>query len=585
MNSMNDLNQRNIPIPRIRLRPSLFILMIALIIILLTDSVFYYYTKRMLTSELETKLQLIADNVASSIKHSKTGEKYVENLIGQNLRTAAVAAKYRLSPDIEQVTDPELAAIRDDLMVDHITLMKRSGDDIIGYKSTDPNEINISTKGWSRDWFLAFNQLFDQRVTHVQSGQALPYYWSGPMNTSSSNPQYVDKWGYYYDGATNYIIDPFVHDTFFRSYQQETGVDAVINEMIHGYTDHGAKEITVYNLPIFLKKQKQASSQGYVWFSDRDILFGSYQMKDERDEAYVQAVMDTHERQQFFMTIDGKTYLKMFVPLQLDVPVVVSLTADYERIKQSIDQQQTSLLILIGTTAIIAILLVIIVVRLSNRHREATAESVQEVYVDHISSLFRSMKEQRHDFNNHVAAIHALVHLQEYEELDRYTGELIGETAALNDVIQINVPSISAIVQAKVIQSIERKINFQHHVANLSRLSLGAIKATDLVRILSNLIDNAFDAVSDSGNSSKEVALLGRVEKNMLVFEISNSGDPIPEENLPHLFKPGYSTKKSDGIHAGLGLYIVKKLVEKYGGTIQVSSLEGKTRFTIMIPV
>jgi len=463
--------------------------------------------------------------------------------------------------------------------------MKRSGDDIIGYKSTDPNEINISTKGWSRDWFLAFNQLFDQRVTHVQSGQALPYYWSGPMNTSSSNPQYVDKWGYYYDGATNYIIDPFVHDTFFRSYQQETGVDAVINEMIHGYTDHGAKEITVYNLPIFLKKQKQASSQGYVWFSDRDILFGSYQMKDERDEAYVQAVMDTHERQQFFMTIDGKTYLKMFVPLQLDVPVVVSLTADYERIKQSIDQQQTSLLILIGTTAIIAILLVIIVVRLSNRHREATAESVQEVYVDHISSLFRSMKEQRHDFNNHVAAIHALVHLQEYEELDRYTGELIGETAALNDVIQINVPSISAIVQAKVIQSIERKINFQHHVANLSRLSLGAIKATDLVRILSNLIDNAFDAVSDSGNSSKEVALLGRVEKNMLVFEISNSGDPIPEENLPHLFKPGYSTKKSDGIHAGLGLYIVKKLVEKYGGTIQVSSLEGKTRFTIMIPV
>jgi GAF domain-containing protein len=124
--------------PKIHLRSSLFILMISLIIVLLTDSVFYYYTKRMLTSELETKLQLIADNVAISIKHSKTGEKYVENLIGLNLRTASLAAQYRLDPDIEKVTNEDLAIISKELMIDHITLMKRSGDDIIGYKSTEP---------------------------------------------------------------------------------------------------------------------------------------------------------------------------------------------------------------------------------------------------------------------------------------------------------------------------------------------------------------------------------------------------------------------------------------------------------------
>ncbi|SDN52988.1 Sensor_kinase_SpoOB-type, alpha-helical domain [Paenibacillus sp. yr247] len=574
------------PKPKIHLRSSLYILMISLIIVLLTDSVFYYYTKRILTSELETKLELIADNVTISIKHSKTGEKYVENLIGQNLRTASLAAQYRLDPDIEKVTNEELTVLSKELMVDHITLMKRSDDDIIGYKSTEPKEINMSTKSWSRDWFQAFNQLLDTKETNVKSGQALPHYWSGPMNTSMTNPQFVDKWGYYYDGRTNYILDPYVHDTFFRNYQRETGVDAVINEMIHGYTNHGAKEIAVYNPPIFLKQQEQYKKEGYTWFSDREILFGSYTMKDNRDQEMVQAVMQSKQTQQLITTIGGKTYLKMFIPLQLDFPVVIGLTADYETVQQSIQQQQVKLLLLIGTTALIAFFLVIVSIRFINRNREATAESIQEVYVDHIDSLFRSMKEQRHDFNNHVATIHSLVHLKEYTELDRYTSEIIGETTALNDIIQINVPALSAIVQSKVIQAVERKITFQHEVANLKQINLGAVKATDLVRIISNLIDNAFDAVSASKKEAdKEVRLIGFLEGNSLIFKVINNGDPIPSEDLESIFEPGYSTKKDMELHAGLGLSIVKKLVDKYGGTVHVSSSEKETIFTTSIGI
>lgn len=576
----------NTPKPKIHLRSSIFILMISLIIVLLTDSVFYSYTKRMLTSELETRLQLIADNVAISIKHSTTGEKYVENLIGQNLRTASLAAQYRLDPDIEKVSNEELTVISKELMVDHITLMKRSGDDIIGYKSSEPKEINMSTKNWSRDWFQAFNQLLDTKETNVISGQALPHYWSGPMNTSMTNPQFVDKWGYYYDGRTNYIVDPYVHDTFFRDYQRETGVDAVINEIIHGYTDHGAKEIAVFNTPIFLKQQEQYKKEGYTWFTDREILFGSYTMKDTRDEELVRAVINSKKTHQLITTIDGKSYLKMFIPLQLDIPVVIGLTADYETVKNSIQKQQINLLILIGTTALISFFLIIVGIRFINRNREATAESIQEVYVDHIDSLFRSMKEQRHDFNNHVATIHSLVHLKEYSELDRYTSEIIGDTTALNDIIQINVPALCAIVQSKVIQAVERKITFRHEVANLKMIHLGAVKATDLVRIISNLIDNAFDAVSVSQKSEeKEVCLVGVLEGNLLSFRVSNNGDPIPSDRLEHIFEPGFTTKNGTGMHAGLGLSIVKKLVEKYGGTIHVSSTESETNFEISIVV
>ncbi|GFZ83169.1 hypothetical protein GCM10008018_31470 [Paenibacillus marchantiophytorum] len=571
--------------PKIHLRSSLFILMISVIIVLLTDSVFYYYTKRMLTAELQTKLELIADNVAISIKHSKLGEKYVENLIGQNLRTAALAAQYRLDPDIEKVTNEELISISKELMIDHMTLLKRSGDDIIGYKSTEPKEINMSTKTWSRDWFKAFNQLLDTTETNVSSGQALPHYWSGPINTSMSDPQYVDKWGYYYDGRTNYILDPYVHDTFIQNYQRETGVNAVINEMINGYTNHGTAEIAVFNPPIFLKQQEQFKKEGYTWFSDREILFGTYTMKDSRDLEMVQEVIRSKKTQQLITTIQGKTLLKMFIPLQLDMPVVIGLTADYEQVQQSIGKQQLRLLLLIGTTGLIAFFLVIVSIRFMNRRRELAAEHVQEVYVDHIDSLFRSMKEQRHDFNNHVATIQSLVHLKEYAELNRYTAEITEETTALNDIIQINVPALSAIVQSKVIQAVERRITFEHEVANLKQIHLGAVKATDLVRILSNLIDNAFDAVAPQKYVERKVRLVGFVKGNSLIFQVYNNGERIPYERLESIFEPGFSTKDEGTQHAGLGLSIIKNLVHQYGGKIHVHSSMNETCFTISIPL
>ncbi|UJF31882.1 sensor histidine kinase [Paenibacillus hexagrammi] len=569
-----------------QLRFSAFILMIALIIVLLTDSVFYHFTKSMLTSQLEERMQLIADNVAVSIKLSKTGQSYVENLIGVNLRTASVAAQYRLNPDIEKVSNEELVQLSKELMVDHITLMKRSGDDIIGYKSSDPKEINLSTKGWSHDWFKAFNQLLDTTNANVASGQTLPHYWSGPLNTSSSNPQYVDKWGYYYDGTTNYIIDPYVHDTYYNEYQEKTGVDSVIQEMVHNNTNNGAKEISIFNPPIFLKQQEQYKQEGYTWFADREILFGSYTMKDDRDREYVQEVMSTKQRKQFISTLDGKQYLKMFIPLQLDFPVVVGLTADYEQVQASLRQQQTSLLILIVSTAIVAFIIVFLSIRLINRNKEAAVESIQEVYIENIDSLFRSMKEQRHDFNNHVATISSLVYFKQYEELQKYTNEFIGETTALNDIIQINVPALCAIVQSKVIQAVERKINFQHEVENLNRLQLGALKATDMVKIVSNLVDNAFEAVSHSGKASDlEVKLIGRIENKQLVFEVINNGLPIPENMQNKIFEAGFTTKASSGKNSGLGLHIVKKIVDTYHGSIHVKSDDDQTRFQVAIPV
>jgi sensor histidine kinase regulating citrate/malate metabolism len=63
---------------------------------------------------------------------------------------------------------------------------------------------------------------------------------------------------------------------------------------------------------------------------------------------------------------------------------------------------------------------------------------------------------------------------------------------------------------------------------------------------------------------------------------IYNNGPQIPEGQQEEIFKQGFSTKKEHG--HGMGLYIVAKIVKEAGGTVEVTSNNLKTSFTIEIP-
>ncbi len=122
---------------------------------------------------------------------------------------AAVSARKQLPADIDQITNEELRRLSRELNVNEITLWRRSGSDIIAEKSSDPAELNMSSTTWGY-WHTAFNQLLDNREVTIPQGQKLKDFWSGPYNFASSNPDKIVKWGYYYDGTTNYMINPYI---------------------------------------------------------------------------------------------------------------------------------------------------------------------------------------------------------------------------------------------------------------------------------------------------------------------------------------------------------------------------------------
>lgn len=102
----------------------------------------------------------------------------------------------------------------------------------------------------------------------------------------------------------------------------------------------------------------------------------------------------------------------------------------------------------------------------------------------------------------------------------------------------------------------------------------------ELNQVWTNLVHNALQAMSNKGTLWVEV----KQENTMILIRISDSGMGIPEEIQEKIFEPFFTTKPS-GEGSGLGLNIVKQIIEKHEGQIQVNSIPGKTTFTISLPL
>lgn len=106
-------------------------------------------------------------------------------------------------------------------------------------------------------------------------------------------------------------------------------------------------------------------------------------------------------------------------------------------------------------------------------------------------------------------------------------------------------------------------------------------------RIILNLLSNALKYTDEDGNI--EVFMYMDKKKNEAVISVKNDGDPIPDEDKEKIFErfsqsKNLFTRKAEG--TGIGLFLVKLLVELHGGKIYVDKSESKeTKFVINLPI
>lgn len=109
---------------------------------------------------------------------------------------------------------------------------------------------------------------------------------------------------------------------------------------------------------------------------------------------------------------------------------------------------------------------------------------------------------------------------------------------------------------------------------------IAKLDRTQLIRVVTNLVKNAIQAMPEVENPSVMVSVAS--EGNMVKISVADNGIGIAEEFKDKIFEPKFTTKSSG---MGLGLGMVKNIVETYKGNIKVHSREGiETIFTVHFP-
>jgi PAS domain S-box-containing protein len=329
----------------IKAKLSLLITLIVTVTLTLNISIFYYSSKTELQANAEQQMITIAKQIGTSLNAGESSRKFMEDTIGEKLRAVAIAAQNELDPHIDRVRNEDLVRLSHKLGVDHITLWKRMDNDNRALKSSDPKEINISSKTWDY-WYTAQNQLFDERKVTIPQGQKLLNFWSGPYQIATSDPSHVNKWGYYYDGTTDYLINPYINAQVFLDFENNIGTNALIRSLMKDNTD--VIEITGFDPKFFGKPPILKIKNGKVVHNldVREIPFGDYTYKDKKnDVAKVLQASRSSQMLTILSVINGMKVIKSFIPLQNvtptngGAPFVISVSFNYGGISNTLKHQ------------------------------------------------------------------------------------------------------------------------------------------------------------------------------------------------------------------------------------------------------
>ena len=213
------------------------------------------------------------------------------------------------------------------------------------------------------------------------------------------------------------------------------------------------------------------------------------------------------------------------------------------------------------------------------KHIAAESDMLEEAY-NQLESLNGTLRAQRHDFMNHLQVVFSLLEMGDADDAREYIEKVHGDIALTGRALKTAIPAVNALIAAKLNDMDEEGIR-----ANLIITSAWKelpVPGWEMCRVLGNLIDNAADAVKQlPGETLREITIVLGEDASEYRFSVENTGLPIPRELRESIFQAGVSTK---GTGRGMGLSIVRSILEKYNGYVQNDMKNGRTRFFGSVP-
>ncbi len=192
-----------------------------------------------------------------------------------------------------------------------------------------------------------------------------------------------------------------------------------------------------------------------------------------------------------------------------------------------------------------------------------------------LEKKINELQKVKHDYGSQLSYLYGLYLMGNYEKLGDSLKKIInGYNNILIESETINNSSISYIINGIDHRGINVVINEQIDFNDINMIEV------EFQRVLSNILRNAITAMNGTGVIEIETYC----SLNFNIIKVKNNGPKIKEDIIDKIFQPGFSTKENKNKENGFGLSIVKELVEKNNGVIEVESNDVFTEFIIKIP-
>ncbi|RUL52016.1 GHKL domain-containing protein [Lysinibacillus antri] len=209
--------------------------------------------------------------------------------------------------------------------------------------------------------------------------------------------------------------------------------------------------------------------------------------------------------------------------------------------------------------------------------------NTEDTYQAELKTLIASVSSLKHDYANHMQVLHGLLQIGKTNRALEYVTSLTNEIQMI-EKLQLNVdhPGLAILLQTKKLATENYQIDMD---LSISSNGFNQIKSIDLIKILSNLIDNAIDATLELPEEHRKIQINCHADETKYIFKVVNTCSSLVDNKV--IFNQGFSTKAvEDGKIRGQGLFIVKEIVNSYNGTISLNSTaEQEVTAIVEIPI
>ncbi len=203
------------------------------------------------------------------------------------------------------------------------------------------------------------------------------------------------------------------------------------------------------------------------------------------------------------------------------------------------------------------------------------------------------LRSQTHEHRNKLSTISGMVQLGEVEAVQAFIGQETAHYQSLMESLRetIDEPLIAGLLLGKTERARELGLNLELEAGSRLAPLPAKINPEDVVTILGNMIDNAFDSVrsaislqADFEPSRRQIDVSLTDYGNEIILEVSDQGVGLPQELSPEvLVEMGVSSKADEG--RGVGLYLINQSIVRYNGQIELFNNDDfGARVTVYLP-